>query len=59
MIDFLTFGLPAIAFVMVAIVVVFGLLVLCASRNEGDVFAEVTYGKNTLRIDAKGRRRAN
>lgn len=52
----LAFSLPALALIVVTFVLVAGVLILYALRNKGDVFAELSHGKTTLRIDAKDRR---
>jgi uncharacterized membrane protein YobD (UPF0266 family) len=50
-------GLPALALVVLTIVIVFGILIFYALRVKGDVFAELSHGKTTLRIDARDRQR--
>jgi hypothetical protein len=56
MVTYLTSGLPAFAFVALAIIAVGGGLVFYALRIKGDVHAEFSHGKTTLRIDARDRR---
>ena len=56
MIASLASSLPAFAFVVLAIVLVAGILIFCALRMKGDVFAELSHGKTTFRIDARDRR---
>jgi hypothetical protein len=50
-------SLPAFAFVALAIVIVGGILIFYALCIKGDVFAELSHGKTTLKFDAKDRRR--
>jgi hypothetical protein len=49
-------SIPAFALVALAIVIVGGILILYALCIKGDVFAELSHGKTTLRIDARDRR---
>jgi hypothetical protein len=49
-------SLPAFAFLVLAIVLVAAILIFCALRLKGDVFAELSHGKTTFRIDARDRR---
>ncbi len=56
MINYLESSLPFIAFVVLTIILVFGGLVFYALRIKGDVFAELSHGKTTLKFDAKDRR---
>ena len=56
MITYLTSSLPVIAFVVLAIILVFGGLVFYALRTKGDVFAELLFGKTAFRFDARDRR---
>jgi hypothetical protein len=56
MINYIASSLPVVAFVVLIIVLVFAGLVLYALRNKGDVFAELSHGKTTLRFDARDRR---
>jgi hypothetical protein len=55
MITYLASGLPVLAFVALAIVMVFGGLVFYALRIKSDVSAEMSHGKTTLRFDARNR----
>ena len=50
-------GLPALALVVLIVVIVSGILIFYALRVKGDVFAELSHGKTTLRIDARDRQR--
>jgi hypothetical protein len=54
--NLLTSAVPALAYIVLAMVFVSGFLIYFALRNKGDVFAELTHGKTTLRIDARDRR---
>jgi hypothetical protein len=56
MITYLTSSLPALAFVVLTIILVFGGLVFYALRTKGDVFAELSHGKTAFRFDARDRR---
>jgi len=56
MVAYLTSGIPVIAFVALVITVIGGGLIFYALRNKGDVFAELSHGKTTFRIDARDRR---
>jgi hypothetical protein len=56
MVSYLTSGLPFVALAALVIVVLCAGLIFYALRNKGDVFAELTHGKTTLRIDARDRR---
>jgi hypothetical protein len=58
MIAYLTSGIPVIAVLalVIVIVAVIGGLIFYALRNKGDVFAELSHGKTTFRIDARDRR---
>jgi hypothetical protein len=49
-------GLPSVELVVLTVVVVAAILVIYALRTKGDVFAELSHGKTTLRIDARDRR---
>jgi hypothetical protein len=52
----IVYGFPSFAFVVLTIVAVGAFLIFYALRNKGDVFAELTHGKTTLRIDARDRK---
>ena len=56
MIASLASSLPALALVVLTFVVVGGILIFYALRTKGDVFAELSHGKTTLRINARDRR---
>ena len=56
MVAYLTSGIPVIAFVALVIAAIGGGLIFYALRNKGDVFAELSHGKTTFRIDARDRR---
>jgi hypothetical protein len=56
MINYIASSLPVVAFVALTIVLVFAGLVFYALRIKGDVFAELSHGKTTLRFDARDRR---
>jgi len=49
--------LPAFAVAAALVVIVAGILIWYALRSKGDVFAELTLGKTTFKIDARDRRR--
>ncbi len=49
-------GLPVLGWAFIVIVIVCGILVWYALRSKGDVFAEVSHGKTTFRINAKDKR---
>jgi hypothetical protein len=53
MIAFIASGLQALALVVLPIVVVGAFLIFYALRNKGDVFAELSHGKTTLRIPGR------
>ena len=56
MISSILSGLPFVAFFAFGVVIIFALLVFYALRNKGDVFAELTHGKTSLRFDARDKR---
>ena len=56
MIASLASSLPALALVVLTFVVVGGILIFYALRTKVDVFAELSHGKTTLRINARDRR---
>ncbi len=56
MITYLASGLPVFALIALSIVIVFGGLVFYALRSKGDVVAELSHGKTSLKIDARDRR---
>jgi hypothetical protein len=56
MIASLISGLPVLALFALAFVVVSGILIFYALRIKGDVSAELSHGKTTLRINARDRR---
>jgi hypothetical protein len=56
MIASLTADLPTIVFAALTVVIVCAILIFYALRVKGDVFAELSHGKTTLRIDARDRR---
>ena len=56
MINYIASGLPFVALVTLIIFLVFAGLVFYALRIKGDVFAELSHGKTTLRFDARDRR---
>ena len=56
MIASLVSSLSAFEQVALAFVVIGGILVFYALRIKGDVSAELSHGKTTLKIDAKDRR---
>jgi hypothetical protein len=56
MIASLASSLPALALVVLTFVVVGGILIFYALRTKGDVFAELSHRKTTLRINARDRR---
>jgi hypothetical protein len=43
-------------YIVLTIVIVFVILTIYALRTKGDVSAELSHGKTTLRIDARDRR---
>jgi hypothetical protein len=50
-------SLPVFGWAFIVIAIVYGILVWYALRHKGDVSAELTHGKTTLRIDARDKRR--
>jgi hypothetical protein len=56
MISYLASSISAFALTTVVIVVVGGILVFYALHSKGDVFAELTHGNTTLRLNARDRR---
>ena len=50
-------SLPILGWAFMVFVIVCGILVWYALRNKGDVFAELTHGKTTFKIDAKDKQR--
>jgi hypothetical protein len=56
MITYLASGLPVFAIIALTIVIVGGGLVFYALHIKGDVFAELSHGKTSLKIDARDRR---
>jgi hypothetical protein len=56
MIGSLASSLPAFTLVVLTVIIVVGILIFYALRTKGDVFAELSHGKTTIRIDARDRR---
>jgi len=56
MIASLSSDLSAFAMVALMVVIAAAALIFYALRTKGDVFAELSHGKTTLRIDARDKR---
>lgn len=55
MTNFVTSGLPIMGFVLLIAVLVCGGLIFYALRCKGDVFAELSHGKTSFKINARDR----
>ena len=56
MIASLSSGLSAFAIAALMVVIAAAILILYALRTKGDVFAELSHGKTTFKIDARDKR---